>query len=338
MQKVKGPVFITGGGGYIGSHVAKYFLSRNFRVYVFDNFSTGFLEPLEILKRKYKKLTIIRGDLRQRAKIFEALKAAKPEAVLHLAALCSVDESMKYPKKYRENNTGGTYNLLSAMSDLGLNQLIFSSTCAVYGNISRPPVKESHPLKPTNVYGETKVEDEKLIQKFAAENKIQYVIARFFNVCGADAEGLIGDSKKPSTLLVQNAVRGALNIEPFKLTCPKVKTFDGTPIRDYIDVEDLAAAFYKAYTYLSGGGKNLTVNLGNGTGYSVRQIIMTVEKVLKSRIEIHQGPKRKGEYEKIFADTNRARASLKFVPRKALKQSVLSLAKWYKKHPHGYKY
>ncbi len=331
-------VFITGGAGYIGSHVAKYFLKRNFRVYVFDNFSTGFLEPLEILKKKYKKLIIIRGDLRQPAKIFEALKVAKPEAVLHLAALCSVDESMKYPKKYRENNTGGTYNLLVAMSALGLKKLIFSSTCAVYGNIKRPPVKESHPLKPTNVYGETKVEDEKLIQKFAAQNNIGYVIARFFNVCGADAQGLIGDSKKPSSLLVQNAVRGALRIEPFKLTCPRVKTFDGTPIRDYIDVEDLAAAFYKAYAYLSRGGKNLTVNLGNGRGYSVRQIITAVEKVLKAKIEIHKGPARKGEYEKIFADAKRAKSSLNFVPHKTLRQSVMSLAKWYKKYPYGYEY
>ena len=331
-------VFITGGAGYIGTHITKHFLRKRLKVVVFDNFSTGFLEPLNILRNKFSALKVIRGDLRNREEIYKALKNTKPDLIIHLAALCSVDESMRFPGLYKANNTGGTKNLLSVMADLKIDKLIFSSTCAVYGNISKSPVKESHPKNPTNVYGETKVEDEKLIQKLAVNGKLSYVIARFFNVCGADQNGLIGDSKRPSSLLVQNAVRGALGIEPFMLTCPKVKTSDGTPIRDYIDVEDLAEAFYKASGYLSKGQKSLTVNLGNGKGYSVKEIIKIVESVLKTKIEIHRTIPRKGEYAKIFADASLAEKALKFKPKKTLLKSILSLAKWYKKHPHGYKY
>jgi UDP-glucose 4-epimerase len=165
---------------------------------------------------------------------------------------------------------------------------------------------------------------------------INYVIFRYFNVCGSDESGEIGDSKKPSQLLVQNAVRGAMGIEPFFLTCGKVDTPDGTPIRDQIDVSDLATAHLRAYEYLTEGGQSDVFNLGNGTGYSVLEIVKKVEEIFHTEIPRKQGEARKGEYAKIYADITKAKEKLGWKPIKTLEESVLNLKKWYTKHPNGY--
>src|SRR6185369_6818148 len=255
-------ILVTGGGGYIGSHAVKRLLKEGHSVVVLDNFSRGWRESLEILK-KYGTLYVVEGDIAKKEDLEKLFQKYKFDSVMHFAALCSVDESMKKPELYFRNNAFGTLNLLAIMQELGVKKLIYSSTCAVYGNAKYLPIDEKQPTLPENPYGESKLMAEKIIEWFGKVHGLRYAILRYFNVCGADSEGEIGDSKKPSELLVQNAVRGALGIEDFKLTYGVVDTPDGTPIRDYIDVEDLVEAHLSALSYLEQGQKSEIFNLGN---------------------------------------------------------------------------
>ena len=329
-------ILITGGSGYIGSHAVKIFLEKKYEVVVFDNLSRGFSEPLEILK-KFGKLTFIKGDLRDKKDLEGIFKNHKFEAIIHFAGLCSVNESMEKPEIYFENNSIATLNLLEVMKKFDVKKIIFSSTCATYGETGDLAVSELHSQNPTNPYGESKLMSEKLIKWFGKSYNFQYIILRYFNVCGSERNGVIGDSKKPSPHLMQNVVRDAMNIENFSLTCPKVKTKDGTPIRDYIDVEDLAEAHFRAFEHLQKDGKSDIFNLGNGKGYSVKEIIQEVEKAFKIKIKPQKGATRKGEYAKIFANPKKANKILKWKPQKNLQDSIESLRNWYSNFPQGYK-
>ncbi len=231
----------------------------------------------------------------------------------------------------------GTLNLLRAIKKYQVGKLVFSSTCAVYGEAQYLPVDEKHPTKPANPYGESKLMAEKEITWFSRLFGLKSVIFRYFNVAGAANDGLIGDSKKPSQLLVQNAVRGALKIEPFKLTCPKVATPDGTPIRDYVNVEDLARAHVLALDYLDKTKSGCQVfNLGTGKGNSVLEIVNKVQEITGVKFPIEKGESRKGEYAKVYADITKVKSKLGWEPEKDLKETVYSLVKWYKKHPYGW--
>lgn len=336
MANKKPSILITGGAGYIGSHAVKLFLEKGYNVIVFDNLSRGYREPLKILS-KLGKLRFVKGDLRKKSDIKKVFKENPIEGILHFAALCSVDESMKKPELYFQNNTLGSLNLLEAMREAGVKNIIFSSTCAIYGETEYLPVDENHPQNPANPYGESKLMTERMVQWYGALHDFNYIILRYFNVCGSDKNGLIGDSKRPSLLLMQNAVRGAMNIEPFKYTCMKVDTLDGTPIRDYIDVEDLVNAHYLAYAYLQRNGKGGIFNLGNGTGYSVKEIVSEVEKEFGVTLSEEKGETRIGEYAKIYANPSKIMKELKWKPTKSLKDSIISLKRWYTKYPQGYK-
>lgn len=330
-------ILITGAGGYIGSVATRLFLSRGFRVVALDNFSTGYQAPLIRLGREFgdKKLRVLEADLTgDISSVFTEEKHIA--AVIHFAAACSVDESMKNPEKYFANNVVGSHNLLTTMMDHGVDTIIFSSTCAVYGDAQYVPVDERHPTRPANPYGESKFMTEQMIRWYGTIHKLRYVIFRYFNVCGASDDGAIGDSKKPSSLLVQNAVRGALGIAPFSLTCPKVSTPDRTPIRDYINVVDLCEAHLMALEYLKHKGANITLNLGTGIGYSVREIIRTAQKVTGKPFHIGRARPRSGEYPRMIAATSKARKVLGWKPAHTLKDSITSLVSWYSKHPKGW--
>jgi UDP-glucose 4-epimerase len=333
---MKTNLLITGGAGYIGSHAVKFFLEKGYAVTVFDNLSRGYKKPIEILK-KYGRLNFIEGDLKNKKDLAKVFNKNKFEAVIHFAALCSVDESMKKPELYFENNVLGTLNLLEAMQKAGIKNIIFSSTCATYGETQYLPVDESHPQNPANPYGESKLMAEKIIEWFGKLHNFKFIILRYFNVCGADKNGIIGDSKRPSSLLMQNTVKGAMKLENFYYTCQKVDTPDGTPIRDYIDVEDLARAHFLALQYLAKTKKSDVFNLGNGKGFSVKEIVSEVEKTFGIKIRKIKGKTRKGEYAKIFTDTQKARKVLKYKTSKNLTDSIESLRKWYEKYPEGYK-
>lgn len=328
-------ILITGGAGYIGSHAVKLFLEKGFEVVVFDNLSRGWREPIKILE-KFGHLEFIKGDLRRKKDIEGVFKNRKISAVLHFAGLCSVNESMEQPELYFENNVFGSFNLLETMRENGVKNIIFSSTCATYGETKYLPVDEKHSQNPTNPYGESKLSVEKFLHWYGEVYDFKYAILRYFNVCGTATDGSIGDSKKPSIHLMQNVVRGAMGIEPFFYTCPSVKTPDKTPIRDYVDVEDLVMAHFQAYEYLRKGGHNQVFNLGNRQGFSVKEIVSEVEKIFSVKIKKKKTVSRKGEYAEIFADPRKAMKILKWKPKKNLHDSIESLRKWYEKKPNGY--
>jgi UDP-glucose 4-epimerase len=338
MEMTGQKILITGGAGFIGSHAVRLFLEKGNEVVVFDNFSRGFKQVLEVLK-PLGKLRVIEGDLRQKEEIERALEGENFDGVLHFAALCLVSESMEKPEEYFINNVGGTLNLLEAMRKNKVEKLIFSSTCAVYGNSEYLPMDENHPIKPTNPYGESKFLSERMIEWYGKLHGLNFAVMRYFNVCGSASDGLIGDSKKPSQLLMQNAVRGAMGIAPFAYTCPKVNTPDETPIRDYIDVEDLVVAHYLAWEKLDDKAKGQVFNLSNGKGFSVKEIVGEVER--EFGVEIKKDAPcevRKGEYAEVYALLKKANELLGWRTEKSLTDSIESLKRWYTKHPHGWDY
>lgn len=333
-------ILVVGGAGYIGSHAVKALLDSGKQVAVIDNLYRGYKQVIETLKEKYgdENLAFYQADLKDEKEIDRLIGEIRPEGVMHFAALCLVNESMEKPEEYFDNNVVGSHNLLKALVKHKIDNLVFSSTCAVYGESQYLPVDEKHPLSPSNPYGESKLMVEQMIRWFGRIYNLNYVIFRYFNVAGASSEGLIGDSKKPSQLLVQNAVRGALKIDEFRLTCPKVDTKDGTPIRDYINVEDLVEAHVRAIEYLQNGGESDVFNLGTGKGNSVLEVVNQVKELTGADFAIQQGEARKGEYAEIFANNQKAQEKLGWIPKRTIKESVESLVKWYNKHPRGWNY
>lgn len=330
-------VLITGAGGYIGSVSAYIFLQNGYEVVALDNFSTGYKKPLAVLQEKFgkEKLRWYKADLHDDlSPIFD--KETGVEAVIHYAASCLVDESMKNPEKYFFNNVGGSQNLLSTIIKHNIPNIVFSSTCAVYGEAEYVPVDEKHSTNPANPYGESKRMIEKIMEWYGELKDLKFVILRYFNVCGASDDGLIGDSKKPSTLLMQNAVRGALGIEPFYLTCPEVETPDRTPIRDYVNVVDLNEAHLAAVSYLLSGGKSEIINLGTGTGNSVLEIVNKVKEVTGKEFTFEKTTPREGEYAKMIASISKAESVLGWKPKRNVEDSVRSLVTWYTSHPNGW--
>jgi len=338
-------ILITGAGGYIGSVAVYLFLQNGYEVVALDNFSTGYRQPLELLQKKFGSdtLRVYEADLNEDiSPIFK--KESSFNAVVHYAASCVVDESMKYPEKYFSNNVCGSLNLLQTMDKYNIKKIIFSSTCAVYGEAEYFPIDEKHPLNPSSPYGVSKKMVEEIIQWFGKLKGLQYYILRYFNVCGASDDGLIGDSKKPSTLLVQNAVRGALGIEPFYLTCPKVNTPDETPIRDYINVVDLNKAHLLAVKKLSFFAKasedkdrfGEIINLGTGTGSSVLEVVNQVQEVTGVKFSLKKTTPRQGDDPKKIASVKKAKKVLNWEPKRTIKDSIESLVKWYKVHPNGW--
>lgn len=330
-------ILITGAGGYIGSVATSLFLEKDYEVVAIDNFTTGYREPLELLEKKYGegKLRFYKKDLTSDLAPFFNIENGI-EAVVHYAASCSVDESVKNPQKYFYNNTYGSYNLLTSMVAAGIKQVVFSSTCAVYGEAQTVPIDESHSTNPTNPYGESKRMIEKIIEWYGTSLGLKYVILRYFNVAGATIDGALGDSKKPSVHLIQNAVRGALEIEPFMLTCPEVDTPDKTPIRDYVNVVDLNEAHVAAVDYLSNSKQSEIINIGTGTGNSVLEIVDTVKKVTGASFTFDKTTPRQGETAKMIASIEKADRVLGWKPHRTIEDSITSLVAWYKAHPNGW--
>lgn len=330
-------ILVVGGGGYIGSVTTDLFLQNGYEVVVIDNFSSGYKSPLELLQQKFGADKIrfydkdISSDL---SDIFS--KETDIQAVIHFAAFSIVNESMKDPEKYFKNNVCGSVNLLSYLLKANIKNIVFSSTAAVYGEAEYTPIDEDHPTQPTSVYGQTKLIVEQIIQRYQQLLGLNYVIFRYFNVCGASDDGSIGYSITPSSHLTQNAVKGALGIEPFRLTCPKVETKDGTPVRDYIDVVDLARAHLLAAEHLINGKRSEVINLGTGTGSSVMEIIEAVQKATGVKFDLNSSEAREGETAILVASNEKAKKVLGWEPERSLEESIASLVKWYKEHPHGW--
>lgn len=330
-------ILITGGAGYIGSHAVDLMAGEDNNIYILDNLSRGFKEAIETLQTLHpNKITFIKSDLKDLFDVQKSIGHLDIDAVMHFAALCSVNESVENPRLYYTNNVLGTINLLEILLERGVKSIIFSSTCATYGESQYLPIDENHPQNPVNPYGQSKLDIEHILKDYKAAYGLNYAILRYFNVCGSSTSGSIGDSKKPSSLLMQNAVRGALGIEDFKLTCPTVETPDGSPIRDYIDVRDLVLAHKAALEYIQNNNTSDIFNLGTGKGYSVKEIVDMVEGITGKKIERVKGDERKGEYAALFASIEKARKLLDWEPKYTLKDSVESLVNWYTKHPNGW--
>ncbi len=334
------PVLITGGAGYIGSHFADLYLKKKDNVIIFDSLDHGYKEAFLQIKKRHpgKKIQLIVGDLKSKKDLRRVFEKYQIDSVVHFAAFCQVNESVNNPDLYFENNVTGSINLLNEMSKHNIKNLIFSSTCAVYGETKYLPVDENHPTNPTNPYGVSKLIVELMLPWYENKFNMKYVILRYFNVCGAMKNGKIGyGNKRKQNLLVQDAVKAAVGIHPLHLTYSEVNTRDQTPIRDYVDVLDLSNAHLKAISYLKKGGTSQIINLGTGKGYSVKEIISEVEKTLNKKIEVVMGERRKGEYAQIYASNLKAKKILNWSPTTPLKDSILSLSKWYKQNPQGYK-
>jgi UDP-arabinose 4-epimerase len=301
-------VVVTGGAGYIGSHACKALAQEGYTPVAFDNLIRGNRWAV-----KYGPLEL--GDILDRAKLDEVFQRYQPKAVLHFAAYAYVGESVEDPGKYYRNNVAGTLTLLEAMRDHGVKKLVFSSTCATYGNPESTPITEDHPQRPINPYGRSKLIVEQMLRDFDQTHDIKSISLRYFNAAGADPEGEIGEAHDPETHLIPLILDVALGKRPFiTVFGDDYDTPDGTCIRDYIHVTDLAEAHLLALHALEDGAQSAAFNLGNGQGFSVKEIIAEAERVTQRQIKSIIGPRRDGDPAALVGDSSLAMSKLNWKP------------------------
>ena len=318
-------VLVTGGAGYIGSHAAKLLARAGIEPVVFDNFATG--HPWAV-----KWGPLVRGDLQEAELIHAVLVKYRVRAVMHFAASAYVDESMRSPRKYFRNNALNSVNLLDAMLDTGVKHVVFSSTCATYGMATTVPIPESHSQQPVNPYGESKRFVERALHWYGEAYGLRWVTLRYFNAAGADPEGEIGEEHDPETHLVPMAVQAGLAVQPrLEIYGTDYPTRDGTAIRDFIHVTDLAQAHVLALKHLLDGGENTALNLGTGRGHSVREVVAEVERVSGRRVAIQEAARRPGDPPILVADAGRASQMLGWRPQYSNLDTIIDTAwRWHK--------
>lgn len=316
-------ILVTGGAGYIGSHVVKKLLDQKHKVVVLDNLARGHRAAVP------KNVPLIKIDLRDGKKLAAALQKYKFDAVMHFAALAYVGESIENPRLYYENNVLGGINLLEVLKAKKIKRLIFSSSCSVYGNPKTVPITEKEALSPINPYALTKLIVEQIIKDYAALYGIDYVILRYFNAAGADLTGALGESHNPETHLIP-LVLAAARKKPHqvKIFGSDYPTPDGTCIRDYIHVTDLAEAHAKALDYLDKGNESAIINLGSGKGYSVKEIIKTSEEITGVNLVTKTAERRPGDPAKLVADNRKAKRLLNWQVKYDLKKIIQSAWLW----------
>lgn len=317
-------VLVVGGAGYIGSHTARVLRKAGLEVLIYDDLSTGF----DFLAKGFE--TVV-GDIHESKKLLETVKQS--DAVMHFAAKHYVGESVVNPRKYFRNNVEGGLSLLNAVLEAGKKSVvIFSSTCAVYGSPPKMPISEDTPLAPINPYGVSKLFFEQALQSYDVAYGIRYASLRYFNAAGADESGEVGECHEPEPHLIPLALRAAAGFGPeLELYGTDYPTPDGTCIRDYIDVVDLAEAHVKALQHLQAGNPSFTVNLGTGKGYSVKEVIATVEEVTGKKVPHKIVPRRPGDPPSLVADPKRAQQLLQWKTKRSLRDSVLTAWKWMQK-------
>lgn len=302
-------VLVTGGAGYIGSHVVKALGEKGYDVLTYDNLSYGHAEAV-----LYGSL--VTGDLSDLKKLREAFDGFRPDAVMHFAALIVVPESVSEPLMYYANNFCNTLNLLKVCHEFGVNRFISSSTAAVYGIPDVVPVKEDAPMNPINPYGRSKAMVENALSDIAAVQDLRYISLRYFNVSGADEKARIGQKRKDATHLITLAVRTALGKRPcLEIYGTDYPTPDGTCIRDYIHVDDLSDAHVRALDYLIEEGRSGVFNCGYGHGYSVREVVDAAKKVTGINFRVSETARREGDPPQLIADSARLKDTLGWVPR-----------------------
>ncbi len=323
-------VLVTGGAGYIGSHACKALSLAGYVPVTFDNLIYGHRSAV-------RWGPFVHGDILDRAALDAALRAWRPVAVMHFAAFAYVGESVANPGRYYRNNVAGSLTLLEAMRDAGVSRLVFSSTCATYGVPQAVPITEDHPQNPINPYGASKLMVERMLRDFDAAHGLRSISLRYFNAAGADPDGETGEDHEPETHLIPLILDAAAGIRPdvtvFGSDHP---TPDGTCIRDYIHVTDLALAHVLALQALERGAQTTAYNLGNGTGYSVNEVIETARKVTQRPIQVRFGPRRPGDPPELVGDAGRIRAELGWAPRHAALADIVGTAwRWHQEQAAG---
>ncbi len=320
-------ILVTGGAGYIGSHVVLNLLEKGETIIIFDDLSKGYIETIDTLK-KVGKLIFIRGDLNNYEEISAIFSDYPIEAVFHFAAFIEVGESVKDPEKYYRNNLLGGINLFSAMLKAKVKKIVFSSTAATYGEPKYIPIDESHPQNPVNAYGNSKLMLERILKDYDQAYGLKSIILRYFNVIGADALGRIGENHQPETHLVPNLLKAALFKSPVKLYGDDYPTSDGTCVRDYIDVEDLADAHVLALKYLNEHKKSMAFNLGTKNGNSVKEIIKKIEEIVSDKISIELEQRRMGDPAILVSDNHLVKKELGWEPKRNLLESIKNAKNW----------
>ena len=322
-------ILVAGGAGYIGSVVSAELLRAGHQVVVYDNLSHGHRRAVP------RGAEVITGEIGDRAALDRAFQQHRPEAVMHFAALIEAGQSMQAPERYFRNNTASTLTLLECMLQQGTRRLVFSSTAALYGNPGRTPIEEDAPLCPTNAYGESKLLVERMLGWFHQIHGLRYASLRYFNAAGA--AGDLGEDHRPESHLVPLVLQVAQGKRPsIAIYGADYDTPDGTCVRDYIHVADLAAAHLLALDALA-GREQLIYNLGNGRGFSVRQVVEVARKVTGHAIPAKDAPRRAGDPAVLVASSEKIRRELGWQPRSPeLEQIVASAWEWRRQHPNGY--
>jgi UDP-glucose-4-epimerase GalE len=323
-------ILITGGAGYIGSHAVRLFMARGHDVWVYDNLGMGH-------RGAVPQGQLIVGDLSEISRLDHAVLTHRIEAVAHFAAFAYVGESVRDPGKYYQNNLVNALNLMECLRRNGVTRFVFSSTCATYGIPNRVPITEDEPQQPINPYGMAKLVVERALADYAAAYRWSYAALRYFNAAGASADGSIGEDHDPETHLIPLALQVALGQRPhIEVYGTDYPTPDGTCIRDYVHVDDLADAHLLALEKLT-PGKELRYNLGTGRGYSVREVIRTAEEVTGKSIAVKEGPRRPGDPPVLVAAAGKAQRELGWQPRYADLRPIIETAwEWHRRHPKGY--
>lgn len=325
-------VLVLGGAGYIGSHTVDRLVEKGFDVAVVDNLVTGHRAAVNTQARFYY------GDVRDTNFLEQVFTTEKIDSVVHFAAFSVVPESMRAPLKYFDNNTAGMINLLEVMERHNVKQIVFSSTAATYGEPKQIPIKETDPQVPTNPYGESKLAMEKIMHWADLAYGIKFVALRYFNVAGAKADGTIGEDHHPETHLVPIILQVAAGErDELKIFGSDYPTKDGTNVRDYVHVVDLADAHILALAYLAKGGVSDAFNLGSATGFSNQEILEAARKVTGQPIPATKAPRRPGDPATLIAASDKARATLGWQPQYDNIQEIIRTAwNWKQSHPHGY--
>ena len=326
-------ILVLGGAGYIGSHTVYELIDKGADVVIADNLETGHIEAVHPKARFYK------GDIRSRGFVDNIFENEEIHAVIHFAANSLVGESMVDPLKYYDNNVCGTKVLLESMIAHDVKKIVFSSTAATYGEPENIPIMEDDRTCPTNTYGETKLAMEKMMKWTDAAHGLKYVALRYFNACGAHESASIGEAHSPETHLIPLILQVPLNQREYiSIFGDDYDTKDGTCIRDYIHVTDLAQAHILALKYLLDGGDSNIFNLGNGIGFTVKEVIETAKKVTGLEINAKIAPRRAGDPARLIASSDKAREVLGWNPQHAdLEEIIASAWKWHSTHPHGFR-
>lgn len=332
-------VLVTGGAGYVGSHGVKALAAAGYDVVVYDDLSAGHPEAIERLAAALpaRAITLVRGDIRDTPLVRSTLRESGASAVMHFAARLLVGESVRDPLLYYRINVGGALSVLEAMAEEGVRAFVFSSTCATFGEPLSPTLDETHPQRPINAYGETKLTVERALPHIQRAAGIRAIALRYFNAAGADESGLIGEDHSPEEHLIPLAIAAVQGGRPLTIFGDDWETPDGTCIRDYVHVSDLADAHVASLRRLESGGPSGAYNLGNGEGMSVRQVIDTVGRVTGTPVPHGVGPRRAGDPARLVASNARARHDLGWSPKLASLDAIVRTAwRWHQGAPRGY--